>query len=226
MGQAAKQTGGPRRPASSVEGTVLVSLHTIPSGDWARIAAVLEDAGIRGVRPARIILSRSAAERVASGTRAAVQATIVAGEMAENPAGQTQPPPLATALDAAMARGDAFKHDLLADPDMLSTEEMAERLGMSEEGVRLKRKRHEVLGLELAKRGIRHPAWQVLENQQLLPALPRLFDILGDSPWAIYRFLLQHHAELGGARARDALQQGRTDRVIEAAENIAGGVFS
>ena len=97
---------------------------------------------------------------------------------------------------------------------------------MSQEGVRLKRKRREVLGLELAKRGIRYPAWQVVEHQQLLPALPRLFGILSDDPWTVYRFLLQHHPELEGARALDALRRGRIDQVIATAESVASGAFA
>lgn len=47
---------------------------------------------------------------------------------------------------------------------------MAGRLGMSEEGVRLKCKRHEILGLEFAKRGIRYLSWQLLPNARKLPA--------------------------------------------------------
>lgn len=226
MGQAAKHSSGSRQPEPSVEMTALVSSHAIPDHDLARIASLLEGAGINGITPARIILSRRAAKNVASGRFATVQATIVSGETAREPVGESNPSALTQALDAAKARGDHFKQALLGDPDMLSTGEMAERLGMSEEGVRLKRKRHEVLGLELAKRGIRYPGWQIMEHQQLLPMLPRLFEILGDSPWTIYRFLLQHHAELGGIRALEALQRGRVDGVIAAAENITGGGFS
>ena len=227
MVQTEKHSAGTRRgaagPPPNVEVSALVALHTIPDGEMVRITEVLKSAGIGDIKPARVILSRSAAERVASGRLATVQATIVAGSA---DLGEEQPPALSRALDAAKSRGDVFKQGLLADPNMLSTAEMALRLGMSEEGVRLKRKRHEVLGLELAKRGIRYPAWQILEDHQLLPMLPRLFDILGDSPWTIYRFLLQHHAELGGVRALEALQRGRVDAVIAAARNIAGGGFS
>ncbi len=226
MGQAAKHGSGSRQSGQSVEMTALVSLHAIPDHDLARIATMLEGAGISGITPARVILSRRAAESVASGQFATVQATIVSGKTVREPAGQPKPSALTQALDAARMRGEGFKQALLADPDMLSTADMAGRLGMSEEGVRLKRKRHEVLGLELAKRGIRYPDWQVTEHRQLLPMLPRLFEILGDSPWTIYRFLLQHHAELDGVRALDALRRGHVGRVIAAAENVASGGFS
>jgi hypothetical protein len=230
MVQVAKHGGGSRRggrrSSPGVEVTALVSLYPLPDRDMVRIAKMLEGAGISGITPARVTLSRSAVERVAASRLAAGRAGKIAAKTVDDPVEQTQPQTLVRALDAAVARGDTLKQALLADPGMLSTAEMAERLGMSEEGVRLKRKRHEVLGLELAKRGIRYPAWQILEDQKLLPMLPGLFRILGDSPWTIYRFLLQHHAELGGVRALDALQRGRTDAVIATAENVAGGGFS
>lgn len=214
------------RPTPGVEGIALVSLEATTRADRVRIAKMLETQGFGHIRPARLILSRKDATRVASGSKVEVQATVVSEDAETGSTEQTPPAALARALEEAKARGDALKQDLLADPDMLSTAEMATRLGMSQEGVRLKRKRHEVLGLELAKRGIRYPAWQIFEHLQLLPALPHLFRILGDSPWTIYRFLLQHHSELGGMRALDALQRGRTDGVIAAAENVASGAFS
>lgn len=230
MAQAAKRKTGSRqsarRPPEVVEGIALVSLRSLAARDMSRIAKAMQSVGLSDVRPARIILSPSAAGHVASGRRTAVPATIIAGEPVEVSANATPQQELACSMAAASARGDAFKLDLLADPAMLSTAELARRLGMSQEGVRLKRKRHEVLGLELAKRGIRYPAWQVVEHQQLLPALPRLFGILSDDPWTVYRFLLQHHPELGGARAVDALRHGRIDRVIATAENVASGAFA
>jgi hypothetical protein len=124
------------------------------------------------------------------------------------------------------ASGGRFTKGDLADPEMLNTAALAERLGMSEEGIRLKRKRHEILGLAFAKRGIRYPGWQVLPDRQLLPALPRLFAVLGDESWRLFRFLQLHHAELGGQRAREALRRGRVEAVLTAAENVASGAFA
>ncbi len=153
-----------------------------------------------------------------------VQASIVEDDSPVG-AGIDSADALAVALDAARARGAAMKDEMLSDPDMLSTAGLAERLGMSEEGIRLKRRRHEVLGVEVAKRGIRYPAWQVMPGRQILPGLPRLFAVLGDDPWRLLRFLQQHHAELRGKRAFEALQQGRVDEVLATAENAAMGAF-
>jgi hypothetical protein len=190
----------------------------------AQVMKTLEMEGIKDVKLAKVRLSRTDAKRMAAGRGASIQATIEPEE--DGHEGETPERVLERALRDARARGDAVKQDLLADPEMLNTADMAERLGMSGEGVRLKRKRHEVLGVDFAKRGIRYPGWQVLDNRQLLPALPRLFSILGDNPWGVYRFLLQNHPELGGSRALDALKRGRIDEVIAAATNATTGAFS
>ena len=189
-----------------------------------RVTRALKTEGITDLRSARIILSHADAERVASGNATAIKATVFR-EGAEGVADGAPQQALDQALKDARRRGAFVKERLLSDPEMLSTAEMAKGLGMSEEGIRLKRKRHEVLGLEFAKRGIRYPSWQLSDNRQLLPALPRLFSILGDSPWAVYRFLQQRHPEIGGARAVDALKRGRIDAVLAAADNAASGAF-
>jgi hypothetical protein len=97
---------------------------------------------------------------------------------------------------------------------------------MSEEGIRLKWKRHEIRGLEFAKRGVRCPGWQVLPDRQLLPALPRLSAVPGDDPWRLFRLLQQRQGELGGERALEALRRGRIEAVLAAAENAASGAFA
>jgi hypothetical protein len=220
------QSSRPTGPRSGIEGTALVTLRAMTSVEMVRVTKALESEGIGDVMPARIILSCADARRVTSGSAGAIKVTVVPGETAEAVVPEAPEQTLERSLKAARVRGEAVKDQLLADPEMLSTAQMAERLGMSEEGIRLKRKRHEVLGLEFARRGIRYPSWQLLENRQLLRDLPRLFSILGDSPWAVYRFLLQRHPELGGARAVDALKRGRLNGVLAAAENTASGAFS
>ncbi len=214
------------RRRKPVEVTALLALRPLSDGELKRVSRVLAAEGLGEMRPTRIVLTPDDAKAVAAGDERAVPASID-WDKAPRPAPTREPEATLTeALAVARKRGTAVKEALLADPDMLNTAAIADLLGMSEEGVRLKRKRHEILGLESAKRGIRYPAWQVLEGRQVLPALPRLFAMLGDDPWRLFRFLQQHHSELGGARALDALRQGRIDGVLAAAENTATGAFA
>jgi len=204
--------------------TAFLAAHQLSAREIAQVSRALEENGIKGFRATKILLA-TPADHLRELDQEPVPVSIVEYdgpvEAGIGPAGA-----LAAALDTARARGAALKDEILSDPDMLSTAGLAERLGMSEEGVRLKRRRHEVLGLEVAKRGIRYPAWQVLPGRQLLPGLPRLFAVLGDDPWRLLRFLQQHHAELRGKRAFEALQQGRVDEVLATAENAAIGAFA
>ncbi len=128
---------------------------------------------------------------------------------------------LEEALAAARERGRLRVAEILSAPDMLSADEFAELIGTSRVTVHAKRQNRQVLGLEGAKRGYRFPEWQVGEDGKPFPALPELFDHLGGSPWAVYRFLVQRHPELDGQTGREALRRGRGAAVIEAAESVA-----
>jgi hypothetical protein len=136
---------------------------------------------------------------------------------------EAAPDALDRALTAARERGAARAAQILAGPEMLSADDFARLIGVSREAVRLKRRRHEVLGLEGAKRGVRYPKWQVSADGALLPELPKLFNLLGGQDWTVYRFLRQHHPEISGSTALEALQAGRVADVLAAAENASRG---
>jgi hypothetical protein len=127
---------------------------------------------------------------------------------------------LESALTAARERGQERVADILSGPDMLSAEEFADLIGTSRVTVNAKRQDHQVLGLEGAKRGFRFPRWQIGEDGKPFPAVRELFDRLGGSSWAVYRFLVQHHPELDGLTGREALSRGRTAEVLEVAESV------
>jgi hypothetical protein len=65
-----------------------------------------------------------------------------------------------------------------------------------------------------------------MQDKQIVPGITRLFAVLGEDPWRVFRFLQQRHSELGGSRAIDVLRHGRVDAVIAVAENIAIGAFA
>jgi hypothetical protein len=133
-------------------------------------------------------------------------------------------------FEAAMARakerGAIRVGEILHGADMLTADAFATMIGTTRETVHKKRHRHEVLGLEGPKRGVRFPDWQVSSSGELLPGLPQLFEALGDRPWTVYRFLLQGHPELGGGRGVDALREGKVESAVSAAKAIGQGSFS
>jgi hypothetical protein len=133
---------------------------------------------------------------------------------------------LDVALAEAKRRGAARAADILNGDDMLSADAFAKEMGATRETVHKKRRRHEVLGLEGPKRGVRFPKWQLSDSGELLPKLPALFEALGGHPWTVYRFLLQRHPELDGISALDALRRGRIKDAIAVAETIGTGSFT
>lgn len=141
---------------------------------------------------------------------------------AKGPAGDPNDVAKSGPLAAAQARGRDRVAQILSRGDMMSADEMAKMLGTTRMTVNAKRRAHQLLGLEGAKRGVRYPQWQIGENGKPFEALPALFERLGGSPWAVYRFLVQRHAELGGLTGREALAKGRTAEAIEASESVAG----
>lgn len=130
------------------------------------------------------------------------------------------------ALGAARERGRRRAAEILSGMGMPDAEAFANLLGVSRATVETMRERHEILALDDANGGFRFPAWQVDQEGKPFAVMPRLFELLGDSSWTVYRFLVQHHPELGGASARDDLRRGRVDQVIEAAEGSARGIFA
>ena len=144
---------------------------------------------------------------------------------AANPTGTRDEDDLDAALAAARERGQLRVAEVLAGDEMLSADAFAELLGVSRVTVNAKRQKHEVLAVDGARRGFRFPAWQVDENGKPFAAIPQLFERLGDSPWTVYRFLVQHHPELEGATGVQALRRGRTNEVLDAAESLAAGAL-
>jgi hypothetical protein len=141
------------------------------------------------------------------------------------PLGERTSGELKAALSEAFERGEHLAAKILRQPDMLTAADFAASLNLSRETVRQKTLRHEILALRGAKQGKRFPAWQVSSDGGLLPELPKLFKVLGGNAWAVYRFLLQHHPELDGETAVDAIKAGKVEEVLAAAKN-AGLAFS
>lgn len=132
---------------------------------------------------------------------------------------------LERALVDARERGRHAVADILSDKDMLSADAFAAHLKTTRATINSWRQAQQILGLQGATRGYRYPVWQVGENGRPFAVLPKLFEIFGDSPWAVFRFLVQPHSELDGITGREALQRGWDDRAISVAQGISAGTF-
>jgi len=129
-------------------------------------------------------------------------------------------------LGEARARGRHVVADILGQPEMLSADAFADHLQTTRATVNAWRQANQVLGLQGATRGYRYPVWQVGEDGRPFSALPALFDSLGGEPWAVYRFLAQHHTDLDGLTGVEALRRRQDAMVIETAMGIAQGTFT
>jgi hypothetical protein len=132
---------------------------------------------------------------------------------------ETTDPELQAALAAARERGRLRAAEVLSGDDMLSADAFAKILGTTRVTVNTKRQSGQVLGLDGAKRGFRFPVWQLDAEGKPFAELAVLHERLG-GPWAVYRFLMQHHGELDGLTGREALDRGRVKATLEAAESF------
>lgn len=195
-----------------------------------RLFAAMEDAWRSGKLAEPILMaeqfSKDPAFKELGGVR--YLADLVDGARIGGLALRRRPPvddELEAALRDARARGEARAAEVLAAPDMLGADDFAGLIGATRETVRQKLKRREILGLQGAKRGVRYPAWQVTRDGGLLPGLPTVFELLGDSPWAVFRFLTQPSPALEGEAPKDRLRRGKVAEVLDLAESQARGDF-
>jgi len=128
-------------------------------------------------------------------------------------------PELQAALDTARARGRLRAAEILGGDDMLSAAAFAEILGTTRMTVNTKRQSGIILGLDGAKRGFRFPVWQLDAEGKPYAGLAALHERLG-GPWAVYRFLVQPHGELGGLSGREALERGKVKTLLKVAESV------
>lgn len=137
-------------------------------------------------------------------------------------AGRTAAAPemsLQTALAEASERGRLRAAEILDGEGMQSADAFAKMLGTTRVTVNTKRQSGQILGLKGGKRGYRFPVWQLNAEGKPYAELAVLHKRLG-GPWAVYRFLVQRHGELGGLTGREALERGKVRAVLEVAESV------
>jgi hypothetical protein len=131
----------------------------------------------------------------------------------------TREPQVDDPLAAARLRGLERRQSILqAEGGLLSSQEVADRLGLSRQAVDNRRKGGRLVALETGRRGLGYPAWQFNERG-VLDGLEECLSLLASKdPWARAWFFLSPDPRLDGRRPLDALRAGELDRVRRAAE--------
>jgi len=122
-------------------------------------------------------------------------------------------------LAPARERGRKLKAKALRRRDMLSLSEVAAALQIAELKVLVLSDQGHLLMLDDGTER-RWPAWQILEDGNILPGLPEVQRNV-PNPWIAYFFLTAHHPSIG-CSPLEALQSGRLADALKAADARIG----
>lgn len=120
-----------------------------------------------------------------------------------------------TTREAAESRGDERKKQLLeAEGGCLTAAEVAERLGITRQGVDKRRAQGKLVAVTHYKRGYLYPKWQfgVEGFEKVLEALSE------EDSWTLMIFMLSPVPRFEGETPLQLLRQGRLEEVLRFAE--------
>ncbi|CAN5892216.1 hypothetical protein BH23GEM7_BH23GEM7_14560 [soil metagenome] len=124
-------------------------------------------------------------------------------------------------LAEAMAQAATVKRDLLQQAGgTFTTEEVAERLGISRQAVDKRRGKGTLLAVSSGTGAYLFPRFQ-FDDQGAIAGLGRLLPALPmKNPWTQLAFLLRNAPELGGRTALEALRDRDVQDVLDLAEGF------
>jgi hypothetical protein len=114
---------------------------------------------------------------------------------------------------------------LLGHRHMLSSDSLAEMLGVTRQTIHDWHEAGKVLGVGGARRGLLFPDWQIGPRGKPYDLIPRLLAASRGDHWAVWRFLEGPIAELNKI-GHEAMAEGLDKRVLEVAEARGLGAFS
>lgn len=119
--------------------------------------------------------------------------------------------------EAAVAAGAQARTEIIGRRDMLSSQALADRLGVSRETVNQRRLNRELIALQHEVRGFRYPAWQI--EPPVRAAMAEVLAACGADldPWASYLFFTQPEPLLRGKTPLQALRAGQRAAVLRVA---------
>ncbi len=122
-------------------------------------------------------------------------------------------------LAKAKIRGLKLKQKLLeAEGGCAGSEEIAEILGISRQGVNQRRQRGKLIGFSRGKGKYIYPLWQFTDKGKTLNGLEKVLEKLGEfDPWMQITFFLNPNVRLDNKTPLEMLQIGKIEPVINSA---------
>ncbi|MCB5412415.1 helix-turn-helix domain-containing protein [Pseudogemmobacter faecipullorum] len=117
---------------------------------------------------------------------------------------------VAKAVARAQQRGRETAASVLNHPDMLTGEDIAQRMGMSRQAVYKATITNKLFALEGAKRGYRYPLWQIDEAGVRHKGLQEVISLVGNG-WEALRFF---SASADGIFNRERLGRGDVEGLL------------
>ena len=103
---------------------------------------------------------------------------------------------------------------------VLSSDEVAELLGLTRQAVDKRRRAGRLLALAFGKRGHRYPAFQFVEGR-LLPGLEQVLAALkAHDPWTQLSFFVNRSSDLNDESPVTVLRKGNLEAVLRAAHAV------
>jgi len=132
---------------------------------------------------------------------------------------------LSEALESARKRGRVWQIKMLADPAMLTVEQMAQRLGVTNSEIEGLRRQHRVLALNLLGE-TRYPAFQTGPDGMILPCLDQIVARLDGQSLEAYRLLMSKAHDGTNRRLHELLAAGEADKALGEADAWQSGAFT
>lgn len=118
-------------------------------------------------------------------------------------------------LAAARLKGVIIKRNLLyEDGHPLTSEEVASLLHLTRQAVDKRRKKGQLLGVSLGRRGYLYPVWQFHEGNVLLGLEQVLNELSKYDPWTQLMFFKTGDIRLDGATPLERLKAKEIERVV------------
>lgn len=127
------------------------------------------------------------------------------------------------AILAAETRGLVAAKSLLDSEEMLSTVEVAERVGISRQAVAKRRDSGTILALKAGPKSLKYPDWQILPTGEVVPGIEEILRRLDGDTWTAYRFLKETAPDGTDRPLYDLLREGDVGTVLAHIEGALGG---